>query len=61
MRGRKVGNEYIILSFFARNIDLIKNSSTELTMKRSQLRPLYHLHEKGVCNIQRKSKFKVKK
>ena len=37
MRGRKVGNEYIILSFFARNIDLIKNSSTEFTMKRSQL------------------------
>lgn len=48
MRGRMVGKEYIMLSFFAKNIDPIKNSSPEFTMKRSQLQPLYHLHEKDV-------------
>lgn len=41
-----VGNEYIILSLFA-NMDPVKNSSMEFTMKRSQLQPLSHLHKKG--------------
>lgn len=31
-----VGNEYILLSSLARNVDSVKNSSTEFTRKRSQ-------------------------
>lgn len=45
---------------FARNIDLAKNSSTEFTMKRSQLQPLSHFHKKVVTCIQKEFKFNVK-
>ena len=45
MKGRMVGNEYILLLSFARNIDPVKNSSTEFTRKRSQSQPLSHLHK----------------
>lgn len=62
MRGRMVGNEYITLSLFARNIIVsIKYSFIEFIMKRSWLQPLSHLNEKYVCDIQRKPKLDIRR